>query len=580
MNMFQCKLSKALIKRLPHTTGYEWSRKYEGALTQTDEVTSHKFVKIIIDCEISKNDCTQIFNEVFQVVRHNWDFKNSKYFIFLWKEGTYTSVSSMSASVKRLVELFAKVDTYNTVSGDWENFKELYTPHRKSGQVILITTARKVAQLGVGNNIRDKNLLVLFPLDNVVNNINPKVGVTCIGYEKENLNTTVGKNDCVKKETINAIGDKTVYSNDELEGFIKISKLQDELSSINVKDNPGTVRETARVLDLNIEDNSGAGSPFIDSSSTVKPDFSGTVKEMLQDACLLDDNNLIPLQNIDNIIAQDGANIQSSNHPWYNTIPFGTKSSTYAFDANNRTFPRLLAICRGETTLPSILGKIKKQCPKIVEEYPDKTKSDFNKIVVLLTDKWDTSKFEKYDKVFLNHALQDDFRFIILLVTAYGYTQIPFLPNNRNELDKFSNVIVEDDFTINDLKNLLTSFESFEYEYYDRTRKQLAPKTYIFHLEFMKWDKIPDLEFIESGRIREKALLKFIKNVLWIKDSLESRIESKSIKQDKDSSIYVLHIFGKEVIWHPVSKDEDKLFGELTESMEEFIEKCDKKWRQ
>ena len=432
----------------------------------------------------------------------------------------------------------------------------------------------------MGNNIRGKNLLVLFPLDNVVNNINPKVGVTCIGYEKENLNTTVGKNDCVKKETINAIGDKTVYSNDELEGFIKISKLQDELSSINVKDNPGTVRETARVLDLNIEDNSGAGSPFIDSSSTVKPDFSGTVKVMLQDACLLDDNNLIPLQNIDIIIAQDGANIQSSNHPWYNTIPFGTKSSTYAFDANNRTFPRLLAICRGETTLPSILRKIKEQCPKIVEEYPDKTKSDFNKIVVLLTDKWDTSKFEKYDKVFLNHALQDDFRFIILLVTAYGYTQIPFLPNNRNELDKFSNVIVEDDFTINDLKNLLTSFESFEYEYYDRTRKQLAPKTYIFHLEFMKWDKIPDFEFIESGRIREKALLKFIKNVLWIKDSLESRIESKSIKQDKDSSIYVLHIFGKEVSWHPVSKDEDKLFGELTESMEEFMEKCDKKWRE
>ena len=580
MNMFQHKISKELTEKLPHTTEYAPSRKYEGALTEIDEVTSHKFVKIIIDCEISKNDCTQIFNDVFQVVRQNWYFKNSKYFIFLWKEGTYTSVSSMSASVKRLVELFAKVDTYNTVSGDWENFRELYTPHRKSGQVILITTARKVAQLGVGNNIRGKNLLVLFPLDNVVNNINPKVGVTCIGYEKENLNTTVGKNDCVKKETINAIGDKTVYSNDELEGFIKISKLQDELSSINVKDNPGTVRETARVLDLNIEDNSGAGSPFIDSSSTVKPDFSGTVKEMLQDACLLDDNNLIPLQNIDIIIAQDGANIQSSNHPWYNTIPFGTKSSTYAFDANNRTFPRLLAICRGETTLPSILRKIKEQCPKIVEEYPDKTKSDFNKIVVLLTDKWDTSKFEKYDKVFLNHALQDDFRFIILLVTAYGYTQIPFLPNNRNELDKFSNVIVEDDFTINDLKNLLTSFESFEYEYYDRTRKQLAPKTYIFHLEFMKWDKIPDFEFIESGRIREKALLKFIKNVLWIKDSLESRIESKSIKQDKDSSIYVLHIFGKEVSWHPVSKDEDILFGELTESMEEFMEKCDKKWRE
>ena len=159
MNMFQSKLSKALIKRLPHSTGYEWSRRIEGALEQTDEVISHKFVTFIIDCEISKNDCTQIFNEVLQFVKRNIYFKKSKYRILLWKDSDFTLVKPMNVSYRILEELFGKVDSYNTVSGNWENFKELYPNHRKAGQVILITTARKVAQLGVDYKIREKNLL-------------------------------------------------------------------------------------------------------------------------------------------------------------------------------------------------------------------------------------------------------------------------------------------------------------------------------------------------------------------------------------------------------------------------------------
>ena len=192
MNMFQSKLSKALIKRLPHSTGYEWSRRIEGALEQTDEVTSHKYVTFIIDCEISKNDCTQIFNEVLKFVKKDSYFMKSKYRILLWKDSDFTLVQPMNVSYRILGEVFAKVDSYNTVSGNWENFKELYPNHRKAGQVILITTARKVAQLGVDYKIREKNLLVLFTLDDVVNNINPNVGVTCIGYEK--INTNMGEN--------------------------------------------------------------------------------------------------------------------------------------------------------------------------------------------------------------------------------------------------------------------------------------------------------------------------------------------------------------------------------------------------
>ncbi|SHF06223.1 hypothetical protein [Schwartzia succinivorans] len=315
---------------------------------------------------------------------------------------------------------------------------------------------------------------------------------------------------------------------------MKISDIRNELNRINMHENP-------------IE-------------------IPGTAKEMLQGAGVMENDKLIPLQNIDSIIAQDGAK-SNCGKPWFNTIPFGTPSDT---------FPYLLAVCRGKSTLNNILRNIKEQCSKMVEE--DRYK-DTEKIVVLLTDKWDNNIFEKYDKVFLNHVLRDKFRFIILLVTSYGYTQIPFFPNNRNALEKLVNEVVEDDLTIENVYELLES-ESFEYIYWGGTWKQYEGYTYHFDIMAREWRKINVIEELGYGKIPKNALLKFFNSVLWIKDRRERRIEPKSITSAKDYPSYTLHIFGKEVCWYPVSKDEDKLFGELTENMEEFMEKCDKKWRK
>lgn len=116
---------------------------------------------------------------------------------------------------------------------------------------------------------------------------------------------------------------------------MKISDIRNELNRINMHENP-------------IE-------------------IPGTAIEMLQDAGVMENDKLIPLQNIDSIIAQDGAK-SNCGKPWFNTIPFGTPSDT---------FPYLLAVCRGTSTLNNILRKIKEQCSNMVEEdqYKDTEKN-------------------------------------------------------------------------------------------------------------------------------------------------------------------------------------------------------------
>ena len=86
----------------------------------------------------------------------------------------------MSAS--RLRQHFEKIDAYDNVSGSWENFKEIYKPHKNVGQAILITTARKVVQLREMRTIGANNLLLLYPRDDESENKGTIAGVPCIAY--------------------------------------------------------------------------------------------------------------------------------------------------------------------------------------------------------------------------------------------------------------------------------------------------------------------------------------------------------------------------------------------------------------
>ena len=94
----------------------------------------------------------------------------------------YHNISPLRASASRLGRHFEKINVYDNVSGSWENFKEIYKPHKNVGQAILITTARKVTQLREMRTIGANNLLLLYPKDDESENKGTIAGVPCIAY--------------------------------------------------------------------------------------------------------------------------------------------------------------------------------------------------------------------------------------------------------------------------------------------------------------------------------------------------------------------------------------------------------------
>lgn len=273
------------------------------------------------------------------------------------------------------------------------------------------------------------------------------------------------------------------------------------------------------------------------------------------------DPNQNPIQNIDSVLNENAIVFPKD---FCNTWPFGVPT--------DEIYPRFLAICRGQTRLDTAFGKIKKQS-KIMAD-PKRCKAD-SKAVILLTDKWSLATFKRYEKTFLNHTLQDGIWYIFLLVTEYGYTQIPFLPNGRYVLRKLSGEVVEDDFSMDDVYELL---DSFEISYWGGTWQQHKRHMYKFDLTYMEWRKSSTLEGNDNGRIPEGALFNFINSVLWIKDRKESKIEPSN--RALDSPAFTLHIFGKKVEWDVIGGYDNKPFGELSKNTEKFIKACDKKWRK
>ena len=279
--------------------------------------------------------------------------------------------------------------------------------------------------------------------------------------------------------------------------------------------------------------------------------------------------NQNPMQIIDSVLnGEDSNNSGLIYKGWCNTWPFGMPT--------DKTYPRFLAICRGEKrlnkALEDALDIIKQQSKKMVKDCNEKYKT-----VILLTDIWSLAVFKNYEKIFLKHALRDGIWYIFLLVTEYGYTQIPFLPNDRNALARFSNEVVEDDLTIDDVYELLEPFNyAFEYTSRGGSWDPHISKKYVFDLRYMEWHKISmyDKDKNENGKISEKALLQFIDSVLWIKDIKESKREVNY--RTSNPYISTLHIFGKEVEWDKTGGSVIKLINELNNNIEKFIKACEK----
>ena len=165
MGKFDSELMRVLMKRLPNRLDYVVSHRIEGAVELREITTGHDRVVIIIDCETDAKAIAPILDAIVRFIKRDDYFRLSYYSVFLWRR-----------------QHFEKIDAYDNVSGSWENFKEIYKPHKNAGQTILITTARKVTQLREMRTIGANNLILLYPRDDESENRETIAGVPCVAY--------------------------------------------------------------------------------------------------------------------------------------------------------------------------------------------------------------------------------------------------------------------------------------------------------------------------------------------------------------------------------------------------------------
>lgn len=289
-----------------------------------------------------------------------------------------------------------------------------------------------------------------------------------------------------------------------------------------------------------------------------------------------------PLQNIDEILGMNyefGKGADGVN--FCNTWPFGTKTA--------EIFPKFLAVCRGKQRLSKVMDIVLKQSQKIADYY---RYDDYaRKTVLVLTDKWDVAIFKKYEKKLLEHAVNDEIWYIFLLVTEYGYTQIPFLPNDRNALKGLRGENIENDITLEDMLMRLDEGIPVVYSMTGGTWRPYGGVEYTFDVVGMWWKKESmedrfDLDRMRSikrsmeegqrkGRIRTRALKRFLESTSWIAD-IEGNIVPKS--RALDSLVCTLRMYGKKIEWDSCFMDEigDERIIKLQEAIDWFIEECER----
>ena len=90
-------------------------------------------------------------------------FKLSHYRILLWKQDELELVSPKRVSnVGHLPKYIEEIVVGSEVACDWDSFWQLYKPHKRAGQVILLTTADKIETMRESKAVAIRNLLVVY----------------------------------------------------------------------------------------------------------------------------------------------------------------------------------------------------------------------------------------------------------------------------------------------------------------------------------------------------------------------------------------------------------------------------------
>ena len=163
MDKFTRELSRELTKRLPQNIEYGWSHRIEGYLERSESTAPHDNVAIIVDSEISSEELNILGEKLYAFIKSDKYFRRSYYRVLLWKQNELSLVSPKRVSnIGHLKKYFEKIEAGSSDRSDWDSFWQLYKPHKRAGQVILITTGDKGAIMGDSKAIGIKNLLVIY----------------------------------------------------------------------------------------------------------------------------------------------------------------------------------------------------------------------------------------------------------------------------------------------------------------------------------------------------------------------------------------------------------------------------------
>ena len=186
MNKFIKELDRELKKRLPQSTEYGWSRRIEGALERNEQSAPHDDAAIIVDGEIGSEEYEALSGGLYEYLRKDEYFKRSYYRILLWKNDELSLISPKRISnVAHIKKYFEEITVGEKLGSSWETFWQLYKPHKKAGQVIMLTTKEKVDLLREKPVVAIKNLAIVYEGDINSKYIDKIYNIPCIAQKAE-----------------------------------------------------------------------------------------------------------------------------------------------------------------------------------------------------------------------------------------------------------------------------------------------------------------------------------------------------------------------------------------------------------
>ncbi len=162
MSRFRQALSRELKRRLPDKVENRWSYRIEGLIEQHYQTAPHEHVAVIVDSEVDAVEYEILSNLLYQFIQSDYYFKQSRYRILLWQENVFSMVSPRNLYYRKLKQHLSEIELHGAISGDWTTFFQLYEPHKKAGQAILITSKEKVEALKQVKADRIKNLVIIY----------------------------------------------------------------------------------------------------------------------------------------------------------------------------------------------------------------------------------------------------------------------------------------------------------------------------------------------------------------------------------------------------------------------------------